>query len=99
MVQSNEIVNLWTFFDEWTRCCSTMNQKHSVYHFGKFDSCSAQFQDLKVALRAKMLKDEQEAKDWIDQTHYKLHLGSDLKNSPTAGVIWEMKEKPGWDVL
>lgn len=98
MVQSNEVVNLWTFFDEWTRCCSSVNQKHSLYNFSKFDSCSAQFQDLKIALRAKMLKDEKEARLLIENTHYKLHLGSDAKNSSTAGVIWELKEKPGWDV-
>jgi hypothetical protein len=98
MVQSNEVVNLWTFFDEWTRCCSSVNQKHSLYNFGTFDSCGAQFQDLKIAIRAKLLKDEEEARVLIEGTHYRLHLGSDVKNSTTAGVIWELKEKPGWDI-
>lgn len=98
MPQSNKIVNLWTYFDEWTRCCSTSYQKDSLYRFGKFDSCTPQFQDLKIAIRAKLLKDEQEAKELIAQTFYKRNLGSDPKNSTTAGVIWELKDVPGWDV-
>ena len=98
MPQSNDVVNLWTYFDEWTRCASSGYQKDSVYRFGKFDSCGPQFQDLKAAIRAKVMKDEEEARQVIDQTHYKMNLGSDPKNSPTAGVIWDLKEKPGWDV-
>lgn len=97
MPQSNEIVNLWTFFDEWTRCASTGYQKDSVYRFAKFDSCGPQYQDLRIAISAKLMKDENEARDAISKTYYKMNLGSDPKNSPTAGAIWELKEKPGWD--
>jgi len=45
-----------------------------------------------------MLKDEEEAKEVISKTFYKINLGSDAKNSTTAGAIWELKDKPGWDV-
>ena len=31
------------------------------------------------------------------KTHYKQNLGSDLKVSPTAGIIWDLKYPPGWD--
>jgi len=44
------------------------------------------------------MKDEEEARRLIETTFYKQNLGSDLKNSPTAGAIWELKEKPGWQV-
>ncbi|GFH61360.1 hypothetical protein CTEN210_17836 [Chaetoceros tenuissimus] len=98
MPQSNEIVNLVTYFDEWTRCCSSSYQKDSLYRFGKFDSCGPQYNDLKIALKAKVAKSEEEAKELIAGTYYKQNLGSDPKNSPTAGAIWELKEKPGWDV-
>ena len=52
---------------------------------------------MKTALSAKTLKDDDEAIAVIAKTHYKRNLGSDLKNSPTAGFIWELKETPGWD--
>ena len=97
MPQSNEVVNLWTFFDEWTRCFSSTFQRDSLYRFGKFDSCSAQFDDLKLAIKAKMMSNEKEASELISTSFYKKNLGSDLKNSPTAGYIWEIKDKPGWE--
>lgn len=61
------------------------------------DSCSAQWNDIKVALKAKAASDPDEAKRLIEQTHYKKNLGSDWKVSPTAGVVWDLKEHPGWD--
>ena len=98
MPQSNEVVNLWTFFDEWTRCASSGYQRDSLYRFGTFDNCSPQYQDLKVAIRAKMMNDTDQATSLVKSTFYKRHLGSDLANSPTAGFIWDLKDKPGWDV-
>eukprot|EP00568_Trieres_chinensis_P010822 CAMPEP_0183311400 /NCGR_PEP_ID=MMETSP0160_2-20130417/36677_1 /TAXON_ID=2839 ORGANISM="Odontella Sinensis, Strain Grunow 1884" /NCGR_SAMPLE_ID=MMETSP0160_2 /ASSEMBLY_ACC=CAM_ASM_000250 /LENGTH=100 /DNA_ID=CAMNT_0025475959 /DNA_START=44 /DNA_END=346 /DNA_ORIENTATION=+ len=98
MPQSNDVVDLTLFFDEWTRCVSSRYQRDSLYRFGKFDSCSAQYRDLKAAIRAKLKTDPDEARRIIESTHYSLRLGSDPANSPTAGVIWELKEKPGWDV-
>mmetsp|Transcript_15101 Transcript_15101/g.18409 ORF Transcript_15101/g.18409 Transcript_15101/m.18409 type:complete len:100 (+) Transcript_15101:114-413(+) len=97
MPQNNDVVNLWTFFDEWTRCCSSGYQRDSLFRFGKFDSCTPQYKDLKVALKAKIMKDENEAREAIANTFYKKNLGSDLNTSPTANAIWELKEKPGWD--
>ena len=61
------------------------------------DSCSAQWNDVKIAFKAKTASTAEEAKQILDQTHYKQHLGSDLSVSPTVGYIWELKEKPGWD--
>ena len=97
MVQSNEVVNLWTFFDEWTRCASSSYQRDSLYRFSKFDGCGPQYKDLKAALSAKVMKDDDQAKAVISRTHYKRHLGSDLNTSPTAGHIWNIKETSGWD--
>jgi len=45
-----------------------------------------------------MEQDEGKARSAIEATYYKTHLGSDPKNSPTAGYIWDLKEKPSWDV-
>jgi hypothetical protein len=42
------------------------------------------------------MSDEVEAKKLVATTFYEQNLGSDLKNSPTAGAIWELKSKPGW---
>ena len=48
-------------------------------------------------MKAKTTSDPDEAQRILAETHYKKNLGSDLKQSPTAGVIWDMKEKPCWD--
>lgn len=48
-------------------------------------------------MKAKTTSDPEEAQNLIAETHYAKNLGSDLKQSPTAGVIWDLKEKPGWD--
>ena len=98
MPQPNDVVDLWLFFDEWSRCVGSRYQRDSLYRLGKFDSCSAQYRDLKTAVNAKMMSDSEKAREVIEATHYKLNLGSDPANSPTAGAIWNLKEKPGWDV-
>mmetsp|Transcript_8063 Transcript_8063/g.9727 ORF Transcript_8063/g.9727 Transcript_8063/m.9727 type:complete len:98 (+) Transcript_8063:172-465(+) len=97
MVQANDVVNLRTYFDEWSRCVGSGYQKDHLYRFGKFDTCSPQWQDIKTAFRAKSSNDPAEAKALIESTHYKQNLGSDPACSPTSGVIWELKETPGWD--
>ena len=99
MPQSNEVVNLWMYFDEWSRCISSGYQKDHLYRFGKFDACSPQYADLKIAVSAKMKSDEEEARRLEATTHYRrVRLGSSKETSPTAGVIWELKEPTGWDV-
>jgi hypothetical protein len=87
------------FFDEWTRCIGSGYQKDSVYRHGKFDSCTAQWNDLKTAMTAKTTSDPEEAQRLLAQTHYRKNLGSDLTQSPTAGVIWDLKEKPCWEEI
>lgn len=63
------------------------------------ESCTAQWNDVKLAFKAKSASDPDKAKEILSTTYYKQHLGSDSKRSPTAGVIWELKDKPGWDEL
>jgi hypothetical protein len=52
---------------------------------------------IKIAAKGKMMQDADEAKQLLETTHYKQNLGSDPTKSPTAGVIWELKDKPSWD--
>lgn len=73
------------------------NNTHNILKNIKTDACSAQWNDLKIAMKAKSMSDTKEAQRLIAETHYKKNLGSDLTNSPTAGVIWDLKETPGWD--
>ena len=61
------------------------------------DSCAAQWNDVKIAFQAKTASDPDEAMRLLEKTHYKQNLGSDLKVSPTAGIIWDLKDPPGWD--
>jgi len=60
------------------------------------DACTAQWNDVKMAMKAKMEPDPIRAEQILAETHYRNNLGSDLSRSPTAGVIWELKEKPCW---
>ena len=99
MPQSNEVVNLWLYVDEWSRCVSSRYQRDSLYRFGRFDACPAQFADIKTAVRAKMMSDEDEARKLETGTHYRqVRLGSNPRTSPTAGHIWDLKDPTGWDV-
>ena len=63
----------------------------------RLDSCSEQWNDLKIAMKAKTTADPEEAIRLLATTHYKKNLGSDLDSSPTAGYIWDLKGKPCWD--
>ncbi len=83
------------YWDEWSRCIGSRYQRDHLYRVGRFDSCSRQWQDLKTAGRAKFLqyKDPEECKKIMDATFYKKRTTV----SPTAGAVWELKEKPGWD--
>ena len=98
MPQSNKVVNVWLYLEEWSRCVSARFQRDALYRHGEFDSCSAQYDDLKLALRAKAMSDSEVAESLEVGSYYKRNLGSDPKNSPTAGFIWDLKKKPGWDV-
>ena len=97
--QYHPVVDLWLFFDEWSRCISSGYQKDHLYRFGNFDACSAQYADLKIAVTAKAKSDEDEARRLVATTHYRrVRLGSSNEASPTAGIIWDLKEPTGWDV-
>ena len=89
--------NTVVLFDEWSRCLGSKYQWDKVYRYGRFDGCEAQWRDLKIAAKAKFMRDPAEVEKLMRTTHYRQHLGSDAKASPTAGVIWELKDKPGWD--
>jgi Protein of unknown function (DUF3128) len=96
MTQSSDVVKISHFFDEWIRCLGSRYQSDHVYRYGKFSSCSNQLQDLGIAFQAKVCKTSGEAENLLSTTSYHRRLGSNPKNSPTAGVIWELKETPGW---
>ncbi|CAB9526720.1 expressed unknown protein [Seminavis robusta] len=93
MVQPKEVVDVSMFWDEWSRCVSSGYQRDQYYRLGKFDNCAKQWNDFKTAGRAKVAKTEEEAKGMLAKTH----LYQRKNVSPTAGVIWELKETPGWD--
>jgi hypothetical protein len=57
----------------------------------------AQWNDIKLAMQAKTTVNEDEAKQILATTYYVQNLGSDITHSPTAGVIWDLKDKPSWD--
>merc|ERR1719183_2690681 len=48
-------------------------------------------------MEVKMMRDSNKAKEKEAKTYYRTHIGSDPKNSPTAGNIWNLKETPGWN--
>ena len=90
-----EFVIVSVYWDEWSRCISSRYQKDQLYRLGRFDSCSRQWNDLKIAAKAKIIqwKDRNTAEELINTTFYKKRTTI----SPTAGAIWELKTKPGWD--
>ena len=96
MSQSADVVNISHYIDEWSRCLGSRYQSDQMYRYGKFSSCSNQLQDIGIAFQAKMCKTREEAEKLLSSTFYHQHLGSNPKNSPTAGVIWDLKETPGW---
>mmetsp|Transcript_5180 Transcript_5180/g.7643 ORF Transcript_5180/g.7643 Transcript_5180/m.7643 type:complete len:100 (+) Transcript_5180:98-397(+) len=98
MPQPNEVVDIWKYLEEWNRCISSRYQRDHLYRWGKFDNCNNQYNDIKIAFRAKMKDDSEEAKRLLETTYYRQNLGSDFRNSPTDGFIWELKKQPGWEV-
>jgi hypothetical protein len=91
-MQPKEVVSLGLFWSEWSRCLTAKYQRDQLYRFGKFDDCSPQFKDFKTAMKAKFTKEEKDAREMIEGTFY--HKRNTV--SPTVGVIWELKETPGW---
>lgn len=91
-MQPKEVVHFNEFLAEWSRCLTGQYQRDRLYRFGKLDDCGLQWQDLITAFKAKWSKDKDEALRLLDTTH---HHRSQV--SSTAGVIWELKETPGWE--
>jgi Protein of unknown function (DUF3128) len=93
--QTTEFIGLGLFWDEWARCIGSRYQIDHLYRVGKLDSCSKQWKDLKIATRARLKHrwDPQAAQQLLNSTYYKKRTTI----SPTAGAIWELKDKPGWD--
>ena len=89
------VVELGLYWDEWSRCISSRYQRDQLYRVGKLDGCSKQWNDLKLAGRAKVVhyRNPQEAEALLASTYYKKRTTI----SPTAGAIWELKEQPSWD--
>ena len=88
-------IKLGLFWDEWARCVGSGYQWDSLYRYGRLDSCGKQWKDLKLAIEARLIqwRNPSRAKELIDSTYYKKRTTI----SPTAGAIWELKEKPGWN--
>lgn len=94
MVQPKQVVDIMTFVDEWSRCISTINQMGVYYRQGSFDDCSKEWQDVKTAVHAKLQGDADIARKILTETSYSKRS----TESPTVGIIWKLKEKPGWDI-
>ena len=89
-----DIVVMSVYWDEWSRCIGSRYQRDHLYRVGRLDSCSKQWRDFKIAGQAKLiqLKDPIKAKELIQSTYYYKRRTI----SPTAGAIWDLKEKPSW---
>jgi hypothetical protein len=90
-----DFIVMTTYWDEWSRCIGSRYQRDHMYRVGRLDTCSKQWKDFKIAARAKVIqwKEPARAEEMIQNTYYKKRTTI----SPTAGAIWEFKEKPGWD--
>jgi Protein of unknown function (DUF3128) len=91
-MQPQSVVDVGLFIAEWSKCLTAKYQRDQVYRFGKFDDCSRQWNDLKLAAYAKFYNDETAARSAMEATYH--HKRSTI--SPTVGVIWDLKETPGW---
>ena len=91
----DDAVNVGLYWDEWSRCIGSGYQSDSLYRHGKLDGCGRQWRDLKLAAEARLTqwRNPQRARDLIESTYYVKRTTI----SPTAGAIWELKEKPGWE--
>ena len=86
-------VKVGMYYDEWARCVGSSYQIDHLYRLGRFDSCKKQWGDVKTAVKIKFTRDPKKAQELLDSTYFKKRTTI----SPTAGAIWELKERPGWD--
>lgn len=76
-----------------------INETEIIPMYGKFEGCSKQWKNLGIDCHESQIcaRNRDEAQTMVAVTHYRRStLGSDPRNSPTAGIIWDLKEKPGW---
>lgn len=92
---NQEIVVMRLYWDEWSRCIGSRYQRDHLYRLGRFDTCSRQWKDFKIASKAKFIqfKDPEKARELINSTY----CNKRKTISPTAGAIWELKKTPSWD--
>ena len=92
-MQPKEIVDFGSFVSEWSKCLTVKHQRDVLYRFAHFGDCGRQWQDVVNAAYAKLSTDEAYARSVIDKTYYRQRT----TESTTVGVIWELKDTPGWD--
>mmetsp|Transcript_13221 Transcript_13221/g.15144 ORF Transcript_13221/g.15144 Transcript_13221/m.15144 type:complete len:101 (+) Transcript_13221:93-395(+) len=97
MAEEDDDISVSNSFDAWARCMSSRYQRDRLYRYGNFEPCSAQWKDIGIVMKAKWARTKEEKEDLLNQTFYRKNLGGDQSKSPTAGVIWELKEKPSWE--
>tara|TARA_B110000971_G_C19726210_1_gene370925 strand:- start:37 stop:324 length:288 start_codon:yes stop_codon:yes gene_type:complete len=95
MPVSNSVANCTDLADKLFNCLTPKHQAGYYYREGEYDTCGLQMRNMKLCMKAKLLSDEDEAKKVVAK--YELFDGSKLENSPTKGLVWSFKDKPGWD--
>jgi Protein of unknown function (DUF3128) len=92
-MSSNDVVDCNAFIFEWSKCLTGKYQRDQMYRLGKFDDCGNQWQDVRTSFYIKLfVSNDDDAKKLLQNTYY--YKSTTI--SPTIGVIWEAKEKPGW---
>jgi hypothetical protein len=92
-MQPSAVVDFGSFLTEWSKCLTVKHQRDQMYRFGQLDDCGKQWQDVMQAANAKLSNDRDQATRMVAQTYYHRRTGE----STTVGVIWDLKETPGWD--
>ena len=69
-MQPKEVVSLGLYWSEWSRCLTAKYQRDQLYRNGKFDDCSRQWSDVKIAMQAKFEKDAEVSRNLIAKTFY-----------------------------
>jgi len=93
-MQPKDVVKVGDYVTEWSRCLTGRYQRDRLYRFGKFDDCGRQWRDMMTAMWIKFAaKDVEEAQQLVKETYFHRRT----TESTTVGVIWDLKEKPGWD--
>eukprot|EP00518_Triparma_eleuthera_P001459 CAMPEP_0182453260 /NCGR_PEP_ID=MMETSP1319-20130603/397_1 /TAXON_ID=172717 /ORGANISM="Bolidomonas pacifica, Strain RCC208" /LENGTH=107 /DNA_ID=CAMNT_0024651171 /DNA_START=185 /DNA_END=508 /DNA_ORIENTATION=+ len=100
MPVSNEVANCKAMLDALYLCVSPVYQFSELHMYGKYSSCVDERHNLKVCARAKVKSSDEEAREVLKELR-DLRWSKDMRlreNSPTNGVIWELKKEgeTGW---